>query len=411
MANEKISAFAAASALTGTEELGGVQSAANAKITPAQIKTYCNTMVALGTPVMYPSLSIGTIAATDVSLATLQTQNAAGLKCAMIGVLNIQGVAAGATKTLSSAGGKIYFRTGAVTFANAGTTIDVGIQGLSTAAGPVVRPDDTFVVKKTLTGGTDTITTNGETTATMSTGTVSLTNGAYVCVVIDMTARGGADSVAISRGPGSGAVMPCLQLFSAAAWATSVTVGTPIVRIEFDDGTLGYIENGQSVTAAAAEAWADATNPDERGNIMQFPFGFVSDGMWIVGGVTDSSSTFTYNVFSDPTGTPAGLSGASGTYSPRNYTAAGGATERLIILPFSSDVTISKNTDYALAIRATGSSNSRLGSWTVSAAANKTWFGNGTAGKTTRDGGTGAFAAKSATIGYYMGLMVKKVIA
>jgi hypothetical protein len=43
MANTKISALSAASALAGTEELAGVQSAANAKVTIDQIKTYCRT--------------------------------------------------------------------------------------------------------------------------------------------------------------------------------------------------------------------------------------------------------------------------------------------------------------------------------------------------------------------------------
>lgn len=40
MANTKISDLSAASALDGTEEMAGVQSAANVKITPAQVRTY-----------------------------------------------------------------------------------------------------------------------------------------------------------------------------------------------------------------------------------------------------------------------------------------------------------------------------------------------------------------------------------
>tara|TARA_R110000772_G_scaffold89304_1_gene185097 strand:+ start:10521 stop:11072 length:552 start_codon:yes stop_codon:yes gene_type:complete len=40
MANSKISALSAAAALGGTEEIPGVQSAANVKLTPAQISTY-----------------------------------------------------------------------------------------------------------------------------------------------------------------------------------------------------------------------------------------------------------------------------------------------------------------------------------------------------------------------------------
>ena len=40
MADLKISEFAAATTLGGTEEIAGVQSAANAKITPNQLRTY-----------------------------------------------------------------------------------------------------------------------------------------------------------------------------------------------------------------------------------------------------------------------------------------------------------------------------------------------------------------------------------
>jgi hypothetical protein len=43
MANTKISALAAATALAGTEAIPGVQSSANVKITPEQIKTFCRT--------------------------------------------------------------------------------------------------------------------------------------------------------------------------------------------------------------------------------------------------------------------------------------------------------------------------------------------------------------------------------
>lgn len=45
MANTKVSAFTAASALGGTEVVGGVQGGANAKITIDQIKTYCRSRV------------------------------------------------------------------------------------------------------------------------------------------------------------------------------------------------------------------------------------------------------------------------------------------------------------------------------------------------------------------------------
>lgn len=52
MADTKISALSAAAALGGTEEIPGVQSAANVKLTPAQIKTYTSASPTLFTPVL-----------------------------------------------------------------------------------------------------------------------------------------------------------------------------------------------------------------------------------------------------------------------------------------------------------------------------------------------------------------------
>ena len=48
MADQKISARAAAAALGGTEQLAGVQSAADVAVTPAQINTYVRSTMATG---------------------------------------------------------------------------------------------------------------------------------------------------------------------------------------------------------------------------------------------------------------------------------------------------------------------------------------------------------------------------
>lgn len=52
MANTKISALTNASALGGTEQLAGVQSAGNVNITPAQIKTFTSASPTLVTPAL-----------------------------------------------------------------------------------------------------------------------------------------------------------------------------------------------------------------------------------------------------------------------------------------------------------------------------------------------------------------------
>lgn len=67
MADTKISALAAASALGGTEEIPGVQSAGNVKITPAQIKTYTSASPTLVTP----ALGVATATSIAIGGATL----------------------------------------------------------------------------------------------------------------------------------------------------------------------------------------------------------------------------------------------------------------------------------------------------------------------------------------------------
>ena len=363
-----------------------------------------------GSALLHPPIHWNTFAGNS-TLGAIATMDAATEKVAFIGHVKLAGVAEGGTKTLSAAGsGKIAWRSGAVTFANGATALDLGIQGISTAAGLPVRPDGTYTVLATLVPGVDTITGTAENTHTMDSGSATMTNGALVAVVWDMTARAGADSVVVTAFGAAGTITtPVVTPFLAGAWqATNLSSLMPVVRFECDDGTLGYLEYGASVSAASSEVFADATNPDERGNIIQYPYNFTAAGIWMIGGVTDVNSDFTYNAFSDPTGTPTGLTGASGTYDSYSFGGTGGQ-DRLILLPFSADVSITRNTDYCTAIRATGTTNARLASWTVSAAVNKTWFGNGTAGKTTRDEGTGAFAAKSATVGYFMGFYSRQI--
>src|SRR5262245_7617591 len=95
--------------------------------------------------------------ANQQGLSSAGALNAANLIFANIGQVYIDG-SPGGTKTISAAGGgKICNMYGGVTFANGTSKIDIGIQDVS-AAGFPVAPDGTFDVKRTMTGGVDTIT-------------------------------------------------------------------------------------------------------------------------------------------------------------------------------------------------------------------------------------------------------------
>src|SRR4030095_12915179 len=124
-------------------------------------------LTTIPTGILYPFVtdSSGTSAKASGSGTAM---NAATAKTAMIGRVYISGRPGSAKTIIAAVGGSISFRTGTVTFANAGTTIDLGIQDVDTANGPTARPDGSFDVSRTLTGGTDTISSNTWTTFAMT---------------------------------------------------------------------------------------------------------------------------------------------------------------------------------------------------------------------------------------------------
>jgi hypothetical protein len=358
------------------------------------------TLVSIPSGLLYPMASDSTALGAKSSSSST-TLDAATEKVAMIGRVYING-RPGSAKTISAAGGgSISFRTAAVTFANAGTTIDLGIQDVDAVNGVIARPDGSFDVSRTLTGGTDTINANAWNTFAMTggTGSKSITHGDLIAVVFDMTARGGADSAIVTLGGSASGSMPVTNQFVAAAWATS-SAGNPNVLITFDDGTLGIIDNAIPFTSAlSVETFADGTNPDERGIIFQVPWDCKIDAIWANVGISGATSDYTITLYSTPTGTPAAVSGASFTVLAEqnvNVTAQGFNS---FTLP--AEVTLTRNTDYAIAIKADGAGNVRLNSYVLADTSHRAFLPYTSIAKATRNNGSGAFTAESPAITIY----------
>lgn len=357
------------------------------------------TLVAIGNGLMYPS----PYSFPHASSAT-PTLDAATEKYAMVGRIYIDG-RPGSAKTLST--GTIQYRTGAVTFANGGTTVDIGIQDVASGAGPIAQPDGTFDVKTTLTGGGGGITTTAWNTATMNSGTKNITHGDLIAVVWDMTARAGADSVTITNGSigwGTGvgsSGLPTTNAFVSSAWQTTNTAGaarSPNVIIVFDDGTLGWLDATIPFTTVGADTFQDSTNPDERGMIFQVPWSCKVDALWVLGGVTDASSDFTLKLYSDPTGSPSSL--ASVAVAAENLGVA--ALNEFVTAPLATEVSLSANTDYIVTMLATGTSNSRLHNIVLGNTAHRAALNGGTTlAKATRNNSSGAFTAESPAVTMY----------
>lgn len=365
------------------------------------------TLVTIPTGLLYPMHSDYT--GTQQKTASNSGAMAATAdKLAMIGRVYIDG-RPGSAKTLSAAGGgSISFRTGTVTFANAGTTIDLGIQDVdnTASAGPIGRPDGTFDVKRTLTGGTDIISSNTWTTFAMTggTGSKSIAHGDLIAVVFDMTARGGSDSVILSLG-GSSANLPTTNRFTSSSWQTT-TQGAANVVITFDDGTLAIFDAGIPFsTAQQVETFDDSSNPDERGIAFQIPWDCKIDALWADVGISGATSDFDVNLYSTPFGTPAAVPGT--TFSIRAEQHGNGSNQFYASFLLPAEVTLSRNTDYVLAFKATGAGQVRLQNYVFGNTAYRAFLPYASIAKVTRNNGSGAFTAESPAITMYqMGVRI-----
>jgi hypothetical protein len=201
------------------------------------------------------------------------------------------------------------------------------------------------------------------------------------------------------------------NVYLAGAWqtATSSMAAAPNVLITFDDGTLGFIDgNGPPITSSSNEAWSDSTNPDERGLIFQVPWDCKIDGFWMVGAPSaGATGDFTLALYSSPTGTPAAM--ASVAVLAEQMGTAVADRPAFFVLP--SEVSLSRNTDYILAMRATGAGNCRLRTSVLGNTAYRVFLPGGTTlAKGTRDNGSGAFTAESPAVTMYiMGVRISSL--
>jgi hypothetical protein len=290
----------------------------------------------------YRGLLVSSIMETGFGAATAGNINGVNAARWAVGRVVLEG--GSGSKTISSAGGKIYIATGAVTFADAGSTVRVGIQDVAATG----LPDGTFDVYEEIVGGTDTVTANVIRPFVMDGGTKTVTHGDLIAVGIKMSARGGADSIGVNVTSGGPVGSP--QFPYGEANGAKDTRFLPHL-IEFDDGTVGWVDQAElspGVYAVADLAHASNTTPDEYAAIFKLPFksSLGAAALWI-GGIA-ASDDFEIILYSDPFGTPTAVE----TYAvDATYTQASG-TNGPVWAPFSSQ-TLEADTYYAIASRPT----------------------------------------------------------
>lgn len=345
-------------------------------------------------PAIPPSLSlVGAGGAFVVSFSNSSALNAVNRKLAFMGSVYL--AAGSGSKTISSAGGSISFQTGsAITWATSGTTIQIGIQDISSTAGPGIQPDGTFDVSGTRVQGTDTLAINTWTTTNMGSGTKTITHGDAVAIVIEMTVRNGADSVTASYPVGNDAARYPAGNFFTTSWPTSNADLIPNAIITFNDGTLGWLDCSYPGAASAVQVTlADTTNPDEYGIIFQSPWDCKIDALYcgLLNGAA-SNSDATLQIYSDPTGSPSVISGGQITLDANNSNSQ--SSERLGTYLLAAPLSLTRNTSYCVSVKGTGSGSVKTSVITLGSATYRSAYSGGTTRSlASRNNGSGAFSS------------------
>jgi hypothetical protein len=233
------------------------------------------------------------------------TLDAANEACIMIGqVIWTDGGSHTIDTTGSSA---LSWRPGTTTFANAGTTVKVGLAAVDTANGPPGRAVNvadviTFDVAAVFTGGGGGIPNNVGTTSVPTTGSKTIANGDLVAFAVQMTARAGVDSV-IVNGAGLGAPTnrPIVTQFTGGAYA-AVTI-SPILVITASDGTIGWFFGTEPSSSVPSRTFSSggAGATKEYGQLFKLPFPCKIYGLY---GDIVPSADLNWVLYSSPLGTP-----------------------------------------------------------------------------------------------------------
>lgn len=309
----------------------------------------------------------------------------------------------GGSHTLDTSGSSsLGWNTGAITFANGATVLKVGLATVDAGNGPPGRATNvadviTFSVSKSLTGGGGGITGSAWQEHVPDTGSLSVANGDFIAFCVQMTARGGADSVLASSHTASTQInRPAVTDYTGGAYSAKAAL--PRCIITFSDGALGYFAGGEVHTGGVtARTWNSGSATVEYGQLYNFPFPMKIHGIY---GYIAATADCDIVLYSDPLVTPVAVKTVS---IDANTVAA--ATGRLFEVMFASPYSTTANAPIG-AVFKPGGSNVSAYYRTLNAASHRASFVWGTSGYGISRA-SGAFAdANSSLDHYYIGLLV-----
>lgn len=339
--------------------------------------------VSLPSPIWIGMRGGPTTAYTEGVLAVV---DAAGESGAYIGYLRLS-TGVGTSKTLQS-GDVIHWRNSTTTFNNGSTVCRVGVQDVDATTG---LEDGSWDVYADFTGGGGGIAA-GTVSSTLTTGTKTITDGDLLAVVIEFTARGGADVVRpIKINLTSGLPYNTADAGSGPAKDASA----PSVTIEFADGTIGYFSDDSVALAQTAVSFNSGSAPDEVASLFQLSIAVRIDGVYMTIGELDSGETGNVTVYETPTSTPNAL--ATVAVDP-DVTALATSTIGRHEFRLGTTLDLSADTTYAVAYGATSAGGRNYGQTNLpSAACRKAWAFGSTLQGGGRVNGSGAFGSLSST--------------
>lgn len=307
----------------------------------------------------------------------------------------------GGSHTIDTSGSSsIGWRSGAVTFANAGTTFKVGIGTIDTATGPPARATNvtdviTFDVAASLTGGGGGVTANAWQTSVPTTGTKAIANGDLIAVSWQMTALGGADTIQVSASvTNTSPHRPAATAYTGGSYATSLSL--PNVFITFSDGATCYLQGSELFSTINTRTWNSGSSPAEYGQLYNLPFPYKVYGIY---GRLDPDADCDIVLYSAPLGTPV----AQKTISIDTNVVSAGSPRPFNVF-FDAPVSVAANTAVGAVFKPGASSVSALYR-TLNAAGHRVADVWGTSGYGISRS-SGAFADTNSSLDhYYIGLI------
>ena len=313
----------------------------------------------------------------------------------------------GGSHTINTTGSSsLGWRAGTTTFASASTTVKVGLAAVDTAAGPPGRAVNvadviTFDVSKSLIGGGGGITTGAWQTHVPDTGSKVIANGDLVAFCVQMTARGGTDSVAVGCLSTAAHLIPSVTTYASPSYSAVSSV--PDVIIAFSDGAIGFFYLGEVYNTISNTLWHSGSTNAEYGQLFNLPFPMKIYGIYGWLNLSAGNADTEVVLYSAPlSGTPVA---EQTKMLDANTILRTGAT-RFVAL-FNSPYAYNANTDIA-AVFKPGSTSIIAYYKTLANAAHRIAdvFGTSGYGISRLTGATGAFAnANSDLDHYYIGLL------